>query len=895
MVGMTLPAPPVRRAPGAAHAGAEVASVQRHHIRALAALRDCLVLRDGRAVAVLEVAGRPVVSLAEHDQEDVLAVAFAVFASLQHPVQFLVRAEAADLGDHADAVVERTAADPDLAAVGQAYGAFVRALAGERNLILRRCYATVPADPGLRWTEARQQLAARCDALADGFVRMGMPARRLSTAELVALEASIWNPSAPHLPWDYDQALPAEGQPAGHEARARSALLDGALSVLVPRPRPTIRERAEGLAGHAARLALPARLRERWLGDPPRDPEADAAEAELQAGAEGLADRIAPAAVRALADHVLLKGGADEATRTLKLTAYPRVLSLGWLTPLVTLDATVDLSLHVTPREAVRTLNALGRRLTRLQGSLLTARSSGGIEDPDVLTAVEDLTRLRDGLSRGTEAVFDVACYLHLRAPSVRALGTSREGLQARVEAAVRRLFAETRVAVYQQPDAFRAVLPEATDRVRATRQLDTSSLARTLPFVVATSTGQGILLGFDRRTSAPVLFDAHDPNAPNASIAVVAPAGSGKSYALKLLALRHRFLGAEVLILDPEAEYRRLARAVGGQVVRFAVSGGSHLNPFDLPPAEADDQTGEPSDPVDEQAAALGALFEVMLAAPGSPLTTDQRAALDRAVLAVYRRRGIGQGQPETWGAEAPLLPELHAALLAEGTETAATLAGRLERFVTGPYRGVFGPTDVRLDNPFTVFDVRDVPDDLRPVVTHLVTAFVWRAVRRERRPRLFIADEAATLLERLDSARFVGNFARRCRKYYTGLCIAVQDVTHLQGSREGLDVLANAGTKLILGHGAERVDAAVAAFRLSEPDRQELLAAGKGEGLFVARGDRLSVKVLASPEEHRLVTTRPDEVAAIEAEERAAGAGTAPRGRDGLPGGQTPAGVPA
>jgi hypothetical protein len=855
-----------------AAAPAEVASVQRHHLRVLAALRDCLVLRDGRAVAVLEVAGRPVVSLAEHDQEDVLAVAFSVFAALQHPVQLLVRAEAADLGEHADAVAGRTAADPELAALGGAYGAFLRTLAGERNLILRRCYVAVPADPGLRWTEARRQLAARCDALADGFVRMGMPARRLSTAELVALEGAIWNPGTPPLPWDFDQA-PA--QPAGHDVRARSALLDGALSVLVPRPRPTVRDRAKGLAGHAARVVLPSRLRERWLGDPPRDPEADAAEEELQAGAEGLADRLAPAAVRALADHVLLKGGADEATRTLRLTAYPRVLGLAWLTPLVTLDATVDLSLHVVPREPVRTLNALGRRLTRLQGSLLTARSNGGLEDPDVLTAVEDLTRLRDGISRGTERVFDVACYLHLRAPSVRALGTSREGLQARVEAVARRLFAETRVAVYQQPDAFRAVLPEATDRVRATRQLDTSSLARTLPFVVATSTGQGILLAIDRRTSSPVLFDAHDPNAPNASIAVVAPAGSGKSYALKLLALRHRFLGVEVLILDPEAEYRRLARAVGGQVVRFAVSRGSHVNPFDLPPAEVDEQTGEPGDPVDEQTAALGGLFEVMLASPEAPLTTDQRVTLDRAVLAVYRRRGIEQGKPETWGREPPLLPELHAALLEEGTETAATLAGRLERFVAGPYRGVFGPTDVRLGNAFTVFDVRDVPDDLRPVVTHLVTAFVWRAVRRERRPRLFVADEAATLLERPDSARFVGNFARRCRKYYTGLCIAVQDVAHLQGSKEGLDVLANAGTKLILGHRAERVDAAVAAFRLSEADRQELLAAGKGEGLFVTRGDRLSVKVLASPEEHRLVTTRPDEVAAIEAKEREERAG--------------------
>jgi hypothetical protein len=317
---------------------------------------------------------------------------------------------------------------------------------------------------------------------------------------------------------------------------------------------------------------------------------------------------------RALADHVLLKGGADEATRTLKLTAYPRVLALGWLTPLVTLDATVDLSMHVHPRETVRTLSGLGRRLTRLQGSLWTAAKDGAIPDPDVVAAVEDLIRLRDALSRGLERVFDVGLYLHVRAPSARALGDHQEGLHSRVEGAVRRLFAECRVAAFQQPDGFRAALPEATDRVRALRQLDTSSLARTLPFVVTTSTGSGILLGIDRRTSAPVFFDAHDPAAPNASIAVVAPAGSGKSYFLKLLALRHRFLGTEVLILDPEGEYRRLCRAVGGQLVRFSLAGGSHINPLDLPAAEVDEETGGLLDPVADQAAAVGGLLEVML-----------------------------------------------------------------------------------------------------------------------------------------------------------------------------------------------------------------------------------------------------------------------------------------
>jgi type IV secretory pathway VirB4 component len=366
---------------------------------------------------------------------------------------------------------------------------------------------------------------------------------------------------------------------------------------------------------------------------------------------------------------------------------------------------------------------------------------------------------------------------------------------------------------------------------------------------------------------------------------------GTGKSYAMKALALRHRFLGVEVLILDPEGEYGRLSDAVGGQIVRFAVSRGSHLNPFDLPPVETDADRGETSDPVTEQAAALGGLLEVLLVSPGR-LSPDERAALDRAVLATYAAAGIRQGQPETWDREVPLLRDLHRSLEESGTPEDLRLALLLGAYVRGgAYAGVFDrPTDVRLANPFVVFDVsrlfadKDVPESLRAAAVQVVTTHVWRTVRQERRPRLFIADEAKTLLQHPDSARFVGEMARRCRKYWMGLCVAVQRLDHLQHSPEGLDVLTGAGAKLILGHRSEDVGPVVEAFDLPDADRRDLVAASKGEGLFLTRGERAFVRVLASPEEHRLYTTRPDEVAAIEAEDRQTRRGRPTNGHAGV-----------
>jgi hypothetical protein len=189
--------------------GPRAARVQDHHLRALACLRGVLVLRDGhgrgsRCVAVLEVTGRPLASLGAHDRVDVFANALALFGALTHPVQLLVRSEEISLVAHADDVLTRTRDDAGLARLGLAYAGFARGLAGERRLLRRRCYVVVPADAGLSWSATRIQLASRCDGLAESLARLGMPARRLETDELVALEASIWRPGAAHVPWAGD-------------------------------------------------------------------------------------------------------------------------------------------------------------------------------------------------------------------------------------------------------------------------------------------------------------------------------------------------------------------------------------------------------------------------------------------------------------------------------------------------------------------------------------------------------------------------------------------------------------------------------------------------------------------------------------------------------------------
>jgi type IV secretory pathway VirB4 component len=232
----------------------------------------------------------------------------------------------------------------------------------------------------------------------------------------------------------------------------------------------------------------------------------------------------------------------------------------------------------------------------------------------------------------------------------------------------------------------------------------------------------------------------------------------------------------------------------------------------------------------------------------------------LDRAIYRTYANAGI-TADVATHGHPAPLLEDLYTVLTEMPGETAASLAVRLERYVEGSLSaGLFaGPTNVELDRPLVVFNIQQLEDELRPLAIHLIAGFVWTRVRRERRPRLLIIDEAWSLLRYAEGGAFVAAMARRARKYYLGLVTITQQVTDLADEGHGETILSNGAQILLLKQKADTIDAATKRFRLTADERQLLLAADKGEGLLLVRGNRIPLQVVASDAEYALATTNP------------------------------------
>ena len=547
----------------------------------------------------------------------------------------------------------------------------------------------------------------------------------------------------------------------------------------------------------------------------------------------------------------------------LALHDYPRHVSPNWLGRLIDSDEPLDLSLHVEPLDSGEAIAALTQRLVALQSSRLLAARGGRIASAGREVAYGDAERLREALERGDERVFSAGLYLRLRGRSRRELDRAAE----RARGTLQGMMARARPALFEMWPGLLSCLPAGQDHLGRRRNLDTSSVATMIPFSSSQlAMERGILYGANVHNSSLVTLDPFSPEHENANKVVFAKSGSGKSFACKVEALRALLLGIEYCVIDPEGEYGRLAGAVGGETVRLAGGSPHRLNPLDLPPpAEGEDASGA----LASRVLALQGLLGLMLAEPSGTLGRAERGVLDEALYQCYRRSGITE-DPGTHGRPAPLMRDL-LRVLRELKEPHG-LATRLSRYVEGSLGRLFSEGAAPgLDRPFVVFDMEGLEEELRPLATYLIADHVWERARRDPRPRMLLVDEAWSLMRHAEGARFLAELSRRARKRWLGLTTVTQDVGDFLGSPEGRTVLAQSSVQLLMRQDSSTIGIVEETFGLSSGERAFLLSARRGEGLLLARGNHVALRIEASPYEYELATSDPAELSGAHAPEPA------------------------
>jgi conjugal transfer ATP-binding protein TraC len=242
--------------------------------------------------------------------------------------------------------------------------------------------------------------------------------------------------------------------------------------------------------------------------------------------------------------------------------------------------------------------------------------------------------------------------------------------------------------------------------------------------------------------------------------------------------------------------------------------------------------------------------------------ITPTQEALLDRALVDTYKSRGITQ-DPATQKREPPLMEDLYKILVGMEIPDALDLAARIEKYVRGSFIGIFDKqTNIEIENPFTVFSIRELQDALRPIAMFIILDFIWTRVKRDLKPRLLVVDEAWHMMRFEDSAQFLWSIVKRARKYFLGLTTITQDVDDFLSQDIGKAVVTNSALRVLFKQAPAAIDKVGDVFYLSQGERSLLLGSNVGEGIFFAGNNHAPITVVASPEEHKLITTRPQEV---------------------------------
>lgn len=568
-------------------------------------------------------------------------------------------------------------------------------------------------------------------------------------------------------------------------------------------------------------------------------------------GVVSVKDVIAPAAFKVEPRCVVLN---QTYVRTIFVISYPRYISLGWFSPIINLNQTLDVAMFFYPVKAEIILKQLKKKVGTLEAQILSDHEKGAPRDPISETALRDIEQLRDDLSQGIEHFFQFALYVTVYGKDLQELDKNTDLVEQQF---AQKLIYSKRV-FYQSEQGFNSTVPLGNDELMITFNMNSSPCASSFPFISADLTSDnGILFGINRHNNSLILFDRFSMQ--NANYIVFATSGAGKSYTVKLEILRSLMVGVEVIVIDPEMEYKHLSDAVGGTYINISLASDAKINPFDLPRAVGEQASTE--DVIRSAVITAKGLLRIMF----GTVTPQEDSILDRALLETYAKKDI-TADADLSKVEPPIMNDFKDVL--EGMEGTNDLVTKLKKYTEGTFAGLFNsPTTVAMNNIMVTFSVRDLEDELRPLAIYAIVNYIWNVVRSEKKKRILVIDEAWWLMQHEDSAKFIFALVKRCRKYFLGVTTITQDVNDFLRSPYGQAIVTNSAMQMLLKQSPAAIENIAKTFLLTDSEKYLLLECGVGEGIFFAGAKHAAIKVVASYAEDQIVTTNPQQLLEIEA----------------------------
>lgn len=841
-------------------------------------IRDgVVILKDGRLRKIIKADPINFDLKSEKEKEVAIYQYQSFLNALKFPIEVVIQSRRVDLSSYLAKIKEATSNETNelLQKQSESYLEFVKTLSDQINIMDKSFYVvighvskgssekTTLIDKVLNrnktdvtqisdddFKEYQEVLNERVKTISGRLNSLGVNTKELGTKEIIELFYNTYNPEeayTEHLS-DPDQVtapIIEEGQELLNKAKQQDQS-------------PTQAKAAEvelaAKPAAPAEVSDPSAIKKSNLSDIFNKlgirHDVSSAEEVFRQGIASVLDIIAPGGLNITPNYLQL---GNFFVRSMFVYTYPRYLEANWLSPIINYDTTLDICQIIYPVETNILLGQLRKKTTQIQSSIQIEQEKGLVRNPELETAVGDIEELRDTLQKGETRLFQFGLYFTLYATSLDELNK----LSKQFEAILGGQLIYTKQSLLQMEQGFNSTLPLLNDQLEVIRNLDTASLSTTFPFTSAElSHHDGVLYGINLHNSSLVLFDRFKME--NANQVVFAKSGAGKSYAVKLEILRTIMLGSEAIIIDPESEYKAMSEAVGGTYISLSLNSSQKINPFDLPKFRK--ESGDTGDMIIRTTVtSVHGLLSLM----AGGLSPEEDNLLDKALYETYALKDITT-DPATHSNQPPILSDLITVL--QNMTGTTSLVNRLAKFSEGSFASLFNsPTNIDMGNRVTVFSIRDMEDELRPIAMYLILNYIWARIKSELKQRLLVIDEAWLMMRFEDSAKFLNAIIKRARKYYLGVTVISQDVEDFLGSDYGRSVVNNSSTQLLLGQSTSAIDKIADTFKLTDGEKFFLTEAEVGQGLFFAGNNRAAIQIVSSYTEDQLITTDPRQLLEI------------------------------
>jgi len=534
--------------------------------------------------------------------------------------------------------------------------------------------------------------------------------------------------------------------------------------------------------------------------------------------------------------------------KTYYAQSYPSYIDALWTRDIFGFHAKWDMTWFIYPEDDAAIQSMLKNRATQLKAEVKDAMQKGITLDMEVEQQYRDVEMIREKLTTREERYFENSFYINIYDETEEKLKETGKKIEQKISWYGIRI----KNAIQRMDEWFVSGLPICSDELSISRSSVTSSLAGGFPFISNDMVSKTwILYGINLHTWGLVIFDRYDLKLPNMNSVILATSGAGKSFTVKLEALRYLINDIDVIIIDPENEYKVLCEKVGGTYVNIATNSQQYLNPFDIPPKIEDVEYGK-GDLLRSQIMSLIGMIQILIWG----CTPEEEALLDKALQSTYSLKWFSLESDNYEGKQPPIMGDLMNVL--EGMDGGDRLALRLSKYVNGTFGKVFNNyTNIDINNKLTVISIRDLEDALKTPAMMNVLNWIRNKVRSHKKKRMLAVDEAWIMFQHENSAEFLFGLTKRARKYGLWITVISQDIEDFIKSKYGKPIISNCALQILLKQSTTSIKSLNELLGLSEAEQRRLISSGIWEGLIFAGTQHVAVKILASPEEKEFITT--------------------------------------